>query len=227
MLNLCELARARVNGLLLVPSSQVSASSLLPLSTGSIFPSSPRFFVLFLQQILPANPTHPLTLSVPLLHPPALRQFHRTLLGFYSLIRFASRCRFISPSFFLNFFSLPFTISLSAFPSCSRPTYLFSPPSTFLLPLDNPVLAILVLILSHSRSFSFVFYRTISFTYTVQFPVHARLARIFHISFKKPSLLRPPRRRCTKDSKIRRRRRYSETSFLSRFPSYQHFRQPR
>lgn len=107
------------------------------------------------------------------------------------------------------------------------PTYLPSPPSTFLLPLDNPVLAILVLILSHSRSFSFVFYRTISFTYTVQFPVHARLARIFHISFKKPSLLRPPRRRCTKDSKIRRRRRYSETSFLSRFPSYQHFRQPR
>lgn len=175
-------------------------------------------------QLIQLTPSHSLS---PLLHPPALRQFHRTLLGFYSLIRFASRCRFISPSFFLNFFSLPFTISLSAFPSCSRPTYLSSPPSTFLLPLDNPVLAILVLILSHSRSFSFVFYRTISFTYTVQFPVHARLARIFHISFKKPSLLRPPRRRCTKDSKIRRRRRYSETSFLSRFPSYQHFRQPR
>lgn len=34
------------------------------------------------------------------------------------------------------------------------PTYPL-PPSTFLLPLDNPVLAILVLILSHSRSFSF------------------------------------------------------------------------
>lgn len=145
------------------------------------------------------------------------------------ILSFASRRAAASfPLLFsLIFFSLPFTISLSAFPPCSRPTYLSSPPSTFLLPLDNPVLAILVLILSHSRSFSFVFYRTISFTYTVQFPVHARLARIFHISFKKPSLLRPPRRRCTKDSKIRRRRRYSETSFLSRFPSYQHFRQPR
>lgn len=101
--------------------------------------------------------------------------------------RRVARCRFISSSFFLNFFSPPFTISLSASPSVfpTRPPSRANPPAC-----RKPVSS---LPCSHSFTrplffFFRVLYRTISFTYAVQFPVHIRLARIFHISFKLPSL---------------------------------------
>lgn len=172
-------------------------------------------FALFLYQIVPVNPTHPLprSRSFSLLHSPS----HRTLPGFYSLIRFVSRCRFISPSFFLNFFFS--TIYHIAF--CS-PFVFLTHPFLLRLPLPaRPVSHSLVLILLHGHSFSFVSYRTISFTYAVQFPVHGRLARIFHISFKLPSLSTTLSTLCERNSKRRKRQRGSETSFFSRFPSYQ------
>lgn len=136
------------------------------------FAESPRSFPptllsLFLYQILPANPTHPLALSS---RSTLSLLFYRNLSTFYSLIRFASRCRFIS-----SFFSSVFLSHL---------------PYRSLLPLDISILPVssphFHSFIQLYYSFSFVYYRTISFTHTIQFPVHAKLACIFHISYSFP-----------------------------------------